>query len=98
MTDAMELVSQRKLRKIMKSIVVNITEIEYDMNINASKLKSMSSHFILYNISSSKNDTEWLSCLNRFTDLLRKKRCFTNYLQHLKRLDKEHINNQKDVS
>ena len=91
MTD-IEVVSQRKLRKIMKNIIVIINEIEYDMNIHASKLKSMSSHFILHNISSSKNDAEWLCCLHKFNDLLRKKRCFTNYLQHIKRLHKEYIN------
>ena len=97
MTDA-RFVSQRKLRKIIKDIIVNITQIEIDMNVHASKLKSLSSNFILSKSSSSKNDAEWFSCLDNFNDLSRKKRCFTNYLQLLKRLLKDRIKIRKDIS
>ena len=96
MTDA-KFVSQRKLRKIIKDIIVNITQIDLDMNLHASKLKSMSSYFILSKTSSPKNDAEWFSCLENFNDLLRKKRCFTNYLHLLKRLLKDEINLRKEI-
>lgn len=79
-------ISHGKLRKLMKNITHNITQIEYDMHIYATKLQYLSSHFTLTSVASAKNEMEWSQCLNHFTSLLRKKRCFTNYLKLIRRL------------
>ena len=81
-------VSQSKLKKFMKNIIINITQVENDMDIHTSKLK-----YILIQ----KNETEWISSLNHFHNLLRKKRCFTNYFKAMKRLYQEQINHSKDI-